>query len=121
MGMGYEFRMTPRDVIIALQPPVRAGRPDRQRALAEQPEGEATLLFTAKVDATVTSLGGLGLKFRWEEEESDPDKTEVERQVRTKRIFNPEDSEQYVDVEVIDSIVFTDTLNKSSRFTLDND
>jgi hypothetical protein len=119
MGRGYTTYITPQDVIIAMQPPVKAGRPDRQRALELQPEGESTLTFTAKVKATITTLPGMGIKFKWAADD-DPNQVELQRATHTKRITNPEDSEQYVDVEVIDSITFKNSLGEVINYSLAN-
>lgn len=46
--------------------------------------------------------------------------TEVSRKTHTKRVTNPEDAEQYVDVEVIDEITFSGDDNILRKFVLDN-
>lgn len=120
MGRSFSTYYTSTDVLIAMQPPIKVGRPDRQRALAMQPVGESTLIITATVSATVTTLKAMGLKISWAEDEDPPNKVEMERTTRTKRITNPSDSEQYVDVEVIDRIKFKDSLGDVYEYSLDN-
>lgn len=120
MALSYSTYYTSTDVLIAMQPPMKVGRPDRQRALAQQPVGESTLTITATVNATITTLKAMGLQIKWAEDEDPPKKVEMERTTRTKRITNPVDPEQYVDVEVIDLIKFKDSLGEVYEYSLDN-
>lgn len=66
------------------------------------------------------------MEIVWPEHDTDIDLygnlTESSRSVSTKRIENPEDSNQYVDVEVVDRITLTDVLTGRARsYYLKND
>lgn len=93
----------------------------QQKEEAEPEEAVFTLEATAKIQ--VTTMEGMGWSVSFPEPDDDnpdEDNAEEKRSVRTVRIYNPEDSEQYVDVEVIDSIDFKDVRNRLSRYTLKN-
>jgi hypothetical protein len=97
------------------------GRPQKE----EKPEEEAVYVLEASARVQVTTLEGLGWSYKWEtddddDEEGDSEEDEITRITRTKRVYNPQDSQQYVDVEVIDAIVFKDRFNRSVRMNLTN-
>jgi hypothetical protein len=99
------------------------GRPQKE----EKPDEEAVFVLEASARVQVTTLEGLGWKYKWESDDDDEDdddadaeEDEVTRVTRTKRVYNPSDSSQYVDVEIIDAIVFKDKYNRSVRMNLTN-
>jgi hypothetical protein len=95
------------------------GRPQEEKI----EDTVATFVLEATARVQITTLEGLGWKIKWDPEtetEPDQDEEEVTRVTRTKRIYNPSDSQQYVDVEVIDAIEFKDQFNRKIRVKLNN-
>lgn len=92
-------------------------RPDRARPIEEQPVGEATLIVTATLAPTTITMDTLGLRIDYGDG-SDNDNLELERTTHSERITNPEDADQFVDVDVVDSLTFKNKLRKKTKFTL---
>lgn len=105
-------------------------KPDRSRNFAyggsrssgsvQTSEGEEvpTLEWTARANVEVMTLAGRGFTVSLIDESVE--REEISRETRVVRIENPEDSNQYVDVEVIDAISFQDPNRSKRRYTLNN-
>jgi hypothetical protein len=72
-----------------------------------------------------TSLGEGGFKITWPKDEEEEEKTvrqysEISRETETIRVENPDDEEQYVMVERINTIDFSSPDGSTVRFILKN-
>lgn len=89
-------------------------------ATSTAPEtGDGHLVWSATQDAQTVTLESLGVTINWPD---DPDNAYAEtvRLTHTKRIEQDDNPDNYVDVEVIDSIDFHNTKFSISKFKLDN-
>lgn len=77
---------------------------------------EGTLTFTATQSAGVTTLDSYGFTVNWPDDKNN-EYAEIVRQSHTVRVENPEDSEQYVDIEIADAIQFRNGKNTVSKYT----
>lgn len=125
--LGYYLRFgDPFDTEAALQK-LREARP------VEDPDAEANLRWGAASDFSSVSPSGRFVPYPYgavnyppdpdeddEEDERIEDWDEEKRTTSTKRIENPDDADQYVIVEVIDSIVFKRPNNIKVRLNLSN-
>jgi hypothetical protein len=107
--------------ILPIEPMVRPWVNSRQPVQARQPEsppieddeGIPTLRWGAPMSTQVDAMGGIGHIV----EQRD---VEIERTTHDKRVENPADSGQFVDVEVIDEIKFRTPEGSTRVVVLDN-
>ncbi len=79
-------------------------------------------ILEAQARTQVTTLEGLGWTFDWSESDTpDVEEDEVTRVTETERVFNPENPEQYVDVEIVRSITLRNKSNRLVKMNLTND
>ena len=92
--------------------------------------GSASRFISPQITQPVTSrtsFGGGGFRVTWpDDKDKNKEKktleyTEIERTVTEVRVENPDDEEQYVMVERIESIDFRGPDGATHRFTLNND
>lgn len=78
--------------------------------------GVPDLEWGARVGAETVTLEQLGIRLQ------DPlmDFEELSRDTHVLRVTNPEDADQYVDVEVIDNIRFRNKSRQTSSYKLNN-
>lgn len=90
-------------------PQWKIGRPD-------QPQDDTTpiLTWTAQTDVQIFEAPSLGFQTK-------DDEQEVDRVTREERVENPEDSNQYVDVEIIEEITFRFPNGQTRTVTFNND
>lgn len=92
----------------------RAAKPSRDRVQAEDAateQPEAHLAFSAQMRGSWQTLDALSLTIKWptdDQETPDADWKEIDRETHTKRVENPDDPDQYIDVEVVDVIWYRD-------------
>lgn len=82
------------------------------------------LRWNATQTAGVSTLGALGIEVHWPDDNdaADSDLLELHRDTQVKRVFNPSDSEQYVDVETIQKVTVQSARKKlKSSITFNND
>lgn len=77
-------------------------RPDRRRPPLLDEDAEATLTIVARARAETTNVTSVSMRIVWPDKEEEEE--EILREVQEKRVTNPEDEEQYVDVEVVEVI-----------------
>ena len=88
--------------------------------------GDAVLRWGRACNFRISAVPNLTTIVNWptqpEDEEADPGLifTETERQTTTVRVENPDDSEQFVDVERIDQITFLGPDGIARTFVLTN-
>jgi hypothetical protein len=93
-------------------PPRNRRVPFLNEEAAAATEGEATLVIRSQVKLEVATLGSMGFTVI--------DNEELFRDTYVKRVENPEDPEQYVDVEVIERIGFRLGDGQKAIFKLNN-
>lgn len=100
----------------------KAPSPDAAGAGEPVEVPDAYITWSSRVSPSVTTLEGQGINWSWEADEGgDNDDEEVTRETHTVRVENPTDPEQYVDVEVVDAVVFKNpTTGRKRRMTLSN-
>lgn len=98
--------------------PFVADAPARRTPRAEpaQDADEALLEWTASMRVNTTVVPGRSWSIV--PKEKDEDHEETDRKVIEERIENPDDPEQYVIVEKIDEVTFTDPTGVSRRYIL---
>lgn len=84
---------------------------------AESTDG--VLTWSARADVQVQTLPGMNVRMK--EDTRDTDLNELTREVDVKRITNPEDAGQYVDVEVVRTLTLTNKAKQKRIFTLNNE
>lgn len=84
----------------------------------DNPPPEGTLVWSAQQPSGCTTLGGMGFSIKWPD--SDFNFTETGRTTHTVRVENPDDSSQFVDVEVIDNITYRNGKSVNSAYSLNN-
>lgn len=118
----------PADLDRIIRPYVRvAPKPDRSRVFfggdngssgeAQDTEGQdvPVLAWEAMASVNTVTLPGVGFSV------FESDFTETKRITHPKRIVNPDDSSQFVDVEVIDNISYENGAGVPSTYALHND
>ena len=78
-----------------------------------------SLTWTARASVEVLTLGARGYRIIFDDKPQDL--FEISRTTHTVRVTNPEDPEQYVDVEVVDSVDLQDAANAIRRYSFNND
>lgn len=100
----------------AIQPFIhQAPKPFQRRPDPKQDLGEAVLQWGARMNAEVTTIQAVGFTVNWPDDKTSDTSRERSRQVTTERVTNPEDENQYVDVERVQSIIFVDENGKIQR------
>lgn len=95
------------------------GRPQKE----QPPEEEAVFTLTASARVEVTTISAMGWSYQWpndDDSESDVEEDEVTRETTVKRITNPNDPAQYVDVEVVDYLLLKDNNRRLVSMKLNN-
>lgn len=81
--------------------------------------GNGILVWSAEQDAQSTTLEGMGVTINWPDDPNN-EYAEAVRETHTDRIEQDGNPDNYVDVEVIDSIQFKNKKQQPSFYTLDN-
>lgn len=76
------------------------GTPTPPAETTTDPEStEGVLTWSARANMQVETLPGLSVILKEDDKDSDWEQFEIERETTTKRIFNPNDGSQFIDVE----------------------
>lgn len=82
-----------------------------------------TIKWGCVSNGTALTLAAQGFDFTFVPDPNAPNMNfkEQERQTHTVRVSNPDDPEQFVDVEVIDQIQFNNAVNEAAQYILNNE
>lgn len=80
-------------------------------------DGELRWAWTAKTETTSLDemVYDLNIEFPDTPESVEDNTVELVRDTHVERVYNPEDSEQYVDIEVVDQITFINKYSGAQR------
>lgn len=111
-----------RPFITVIEPPSRArdGEQNVDPAYTTTTEPAlAVLEWSARAGVQTTDLPSLGVVLSGNDEsDSDGILDEIDRTTHTVRVTNPEDANQYVDVEIADSLTLTNRAKQKRKWNL---
>lgn len=110
-----------RPFIVVLDPPsrVRPGEQEIEQATTTSTEPElAVLEWSARAGVQTTDLPSLGVILNSDDTDSDGILDEIGRSTHTVRVTNPDDPDQFVDVEVADSILLSNRAKQKRQWNL---
>lgn len=98
--------------------PDEVTQPSESASSSSTEPGLVSLSWSARAGVNTTDLPSMGVLLSTGDD--DFDQFELTRNTSTVRVENPDDSDQFVDVEVINSITFANKSKQKRTYTLNN-